>query len=181
MPGHIAAPNDFGIFTVRFSPDGTLLASGGVDSTVKIWRVFDGALIQTLSIGDEFSPNVFTVSFSPDGQFVAAGTDALCRIKVWRVSDWTLFRSFSFGSEVFGYGQSNLAWTPDSVYLMGGRTVYPTPLAVRFWNVTTGELAGEFTDHTGRAIYSIALAPDGRRFAYAASDDVVVARTPRLR
>jgi len=90
-PGHIAAPNDFGTFTVRFSPDGTLLASGGVDSTVKIWRVFDGALIQTLSIGDEFSPNVFTVSFSPDGQFVAAGTDALRRIKVWRVSDWTLF------------------------------------------------------------------------------------------
>jgi WD40 repeat protein len=181
LPGHITAPNDFGTFSVRFSPDGTLLASGGVDSTVKIWRVSDGALLQTLRIGDEFSPNVFTVSFSPDGQFVAAGTDALRRIKVWQVSDWSLFRSFSFGNEVFGYGQSNLAWTTDSVYLVGGRTVYPTPLAIRFWNVTTGALAGEFTDHTDRAIYSIAIAPDGRRFAYAASDDVVVARTPRLR
>jgi WD40 repeat protein len=181
LPGHIAAPNNFGTFSVRFSPDGTLLASGGVDSTVKIWRVSDGALLQTLPIGDEFSPNVFTVSFSPDGQFVAAGTDALRRIKVWRVSDWSLFRWFSFGPEVFGYGQSNLAWTPESIYLVGGRTVYPTPLAIRFWNVTTGELAGEFTDNTERAIYSIAIAPDGRRFAYAASDDVVVARTPRLR
>ena len=181
LPGHIAGPNDFGTFSVRFSPDGTLLASGGVDSTVKIWRVSDGALLQTLRIGDELSPNVFTVSFSPDGQFVAGGTDALRRVKVWRVSDWSLFRSFSFGPEVFGYGQSNLAWTPDSVYLVGGRTVYPMPLAIRFWNVTTGELAGEFTDHTDRAIYSITLAPDGRRFAYAASDDVVVARTPRLR
>jgi len=32
-------------------------------------------------------------------------------------------------------GQSNLAWTPDSIYLVGGCSVYPTPLAIRFWNV----------------------------------------------
>jgi WD40 repeat protein len=181
LPGHIEAPNNFGTFSVRFSPDGTLLASGGVDGNVKIWRVSDGALLQTLSIGTELSPNVFTVSFSPDGQLLAAGTDALHTIKVWRVSDWSLFRSFSFGNEVFGYGQSNLAWTPDSVYLVGGRTVYPTPLAIRFWNVTTGALAGEFTDDTDRAIYYIAFTADGREFAYTASDNVVAARTPRLR
>ena len=181
LPGHIEAPNNFGTFSVRFSPDGTLLASGGVDGKVKIWRVSDGVLLRTLSIGTEFTPNVLTVAFSPDGQFLAGGTDALHTIKVWRVSDWSVFRSFSFGNEVFGYGKSNLAWTPDSTFLVGGRTVYPTPLAIRFWNVTTGELRGEFTDNTDRAIYSIAFTPDGRRFAYAASDDVVVARTPRLR
>ena len=181
LPGHIEAPNNFGTATVRFSPDGTLLASGGVDGNVKIWRVSDGALLRTLSIGTELSPNVFTVSFSPDGQFLAGGTDALHTIKVWRVSDWSLFRSFSFGNEIFGYGQSNLTWTPDSTFLVGGRTVYPTPLAIRFWNVTTGALAGEFTDHTDRAIYYIAFAPNGRAFAYAASDNVVVARTPQLR
>jgi WD40 repeat protein len=181
LPGHIEAPNNFGTYSVRFSPDGTLLASGGVDGNVKVWRVSDGALLQTLSIGTELTPNVFTVSFSPDGQFLAAGTDALHTIKVWRVSDWSLFRSFSFGNEIFGYGQSNLAWTPDSGYLVGGRTVYPTPLAIRFWNVTTGSLAGEFTDNTERAIYYIAFTPDGRAFAYTASSNVVVARTPRLR
>ena len=181
LPGHIEAPNNFGTFSVRFSPDGTLLASGGVDGNVKIWRVSDGALLQTLSIGTELSPNVFTVSFSPDGALLAAGTDALHTIKVWRVSDWSLFRNFSFGNEIFGYGQSNLAWTPDSVYLVGGRTVYPTPLAIRFWNVTTGALAGEFTDNTERAIYSIVFMPNARAFAYTASDNVVVARTPRLR
>src|ERR1043166_3874601 len=53
LPGHIEAPNDFGTFSVRFSPDGTLLASGGVDGNVKVWRVSDGALLQTLSIGTE--------------------------------------------------------------------------------------------------------------------------------
>jgi WD40 repeat protein len=181
LPGHIEAPNNFGTFSVRFSPDDTLLASGGVDGNVKIWRVSDGALLQTLSIGTELTPNVFTVSFSPDGQFLAAGTDALHTIKVWRVSDWSLFRTFSFGNEIFGYGQSNLAWTPDSTFVVGGRTVYPAPLAIRFWNIITGALAGEFTDNSDRAIYSIAFTPDGRAFAYTASDNVVVARTPRLR
>jgi len=180
LPGHIKAANNFGTYTVRFSPDGTLLASGGVDGNVKIWRVSDGALLQTLSIGTDLTPNVFTVAFSPDAQFLAAGTDALHTIKVWRVSDWSLYRSFSFGNEIFGYGQSNLTWTPDSIYVVGGRTVYPTPLAIRFWNVTTGALAGEFTDHTDRAIYYIAFAPNGRAFAYAASENVVVAKTPRL-
>lgn len=181
LPGHIEAPNNFGTFSVRFSPDGTLLASGGADGNVKIWRVSDGALLQTLSIGTELSPNVFTVAFSPDGQFLAAGTDALHTIKVWYASNWSVFRTFSFGNEIFGYGQSNLAWTPDSIYLVGGRTVYPTPLAIRFWNVTTGALAGEFTDTTSRAIYYIAFTSDGRAFAYTAGANVIVARTPRLR
>jgi len=68
LPGHIEAPNDFGTFSVRFSPDGTLLASGGADGNVKIWRVSDGALLKTLVLGSELTPNVFTVAFSPDGQ-----------------------------------------------------------------------------------------------------------------
>lgn len=65
--------------------------------------------------------------------------------------------------------------------MVSGRTVYPTPLAIRFWNVTTGALAGEFTDTIDRAIYYIAFAPDGWEFDYTASTNVVVARTPRLR
>jgi len=181
LAGHIAAPNDFGTLSVRFSPDGTLLASGGVDGKVKIWQVSDGILLKTLSLGTELTPNVITVAFSPNGRFIAAATDALHTIKVWRVSNGSLQRNFSFGNEIFGYGQSNLAWTPDGRFLVGGRTVYPTPLSIRFWNVSSGQLAGEFTDNTDRAVYFISFAPDGRNFAYVASDDVVVARTPRLR
>jgi WD40 repeat protein len=183
--GHSAGPERSGTFSVRFSPDNSLLASGGADGNVKIWRVSDGALLRTLLIGTELSPNVFTVAFSPDGRLIAAGTDGLRDIKVWRVADGNLVRAFSFGEEVFGYGQSNLAWTANSVYLAAGRTVYPTPLTIRFWNVVTGELAQEVTDHTNRAIYSLAFAPAGQtfatagqRFAYGASRDVVVARTP---
>ena len=65
-----------------FHPTALCLPFGGVDGNVKIWRVSDGVLLQTLSIGTERTPNVFTVYFSPDGQFLAAGTGALHTIKV---------------------------------------------------------------------------------------------------
>jgi len=42
-------------------------------------------------------------------------------------------------------------------------------------------MASELTENTDRAIFSITFVADGRFFAYAASDNVVVARIPRLR
>jgi WD40 repeat protein len=32
------------VWSVSFSPDGRLLASGSYDDTIKLWRVADGAL-----------------------------------------------------------------------------------------------------------------------------------------
>lgn len=186
LPGHSTPRGDVGTFSVRFSPDGTLLASGGADGNVKIWRVSDGALLQTLPIGNSLFPEVFSVAFSPDGQFIAGGNEfGLLTIKVWRTSDYQVVQTFGFDGSFYGTpSQSNLAWTPDSKYLVGGRSAYDQQLNVnlliRFWNVATGKLAQEVTDNSQRYIYSIAFTPDGRRFAYTASNNVVVARTPRL-
>lgn len=176
LPGHDGGFGSEGTFSLRFSPDGTLLASGGADGLVKIFRVSDGVLLRTLPLAD-----VITIAFSPNGQLIAAGNVGLLTINVWRVADGSLVKTFSFPGGQFGTAaESNLAWTPSGAYLVGGTTVLYEPLTIRFWNVTTGKLAGEFTDNTDRAISSIAFTPNGRRFAYGASEDVVVARTPRL-
>ena len=52
------------VYSVSFSPDGTKVASGSGDNTVKLWDVTSGECLQTL---EGHSRAVSSVSFSLDG------------------------------------------------------------------------------------------------------------------
>jgi WD40 repeat protein len=69
------------VSSVCFSPDGTLLASGSFDMTVKVWDVGSGECVKTLS---GHRGRVLSVCFSPDGTLLASGSwDG--EVKVWDV------------------------------------------------------------------------------------------------
>jgi WD40 repeat protein len=66
---------------VAFSPDGQILATSSVDSTVKLWRVGDGKLLRTL----QHPEGVTSIAFSPDGQQLVSGSyDS--KVRLWRMS-----------------------------------------------------------------------------------------------
>ncbi|MFI9816544.1 serine/threonine-protein kinase [Saccharothrix variisporea] len=78
LPGHDGIAID-----ADFSPDGTILATGGSDRVVRLWRVRDGQQVGELTGSDS---TIRRVAFSPDGKSLAtAGQDTVVRL--WNVAD----------------------------------------------------------------------------------------------
>src|SRR5262249_26646976 len=57
---------------LAFSPDGTLLAAGSVDTKVRVWDVRSGALKHTLEGHTNWVASN-TLAFAPDGKTLASG------------------------------------------------------------------------------------------------------------
>uniref|UniRef100_A0ACD5GTA2 WD40 repeat domain-containing protein n=1 Tax=Desertifilum tharense IPPAS B-1220 TaxID=1781255 RepID=A0ACD5GTA2_9CYAN len=69
MIRHLLGHDDY-VRSLSFSPDGTRLASGSWDQTVKLWDISTGEEIATLK---GHADAVVSVNFSPDGQILASG------------------------------------------------------------------------------------------------------------
>ena len=64
---------------MAFSPDGTLIVSGGIDYAVRLWDATTGQQIGPQLIGHKGL--VTSVGFSPDGTRIASGsTDGTVRL-----------------------------------------------------------------------------------------------------
>lgn len=73
---------DISSLSVSFSPDGTVLASGGTSGVLQLWRVSDRAPIQSF-LGH--TDDIWSIAFSPDGALLASGSyDRTMR--VWTVT-----------------------------------------------------------------------------------------------
>ena len=146
------------VYTVAFSPDGELLASGSDDNAVILWNVADRRERESFI---EHGKSVMSVAFSPDGQLLAsASLDGYVRL--WHVSSERTRISLRHGGWV-----ESVAFSSDGKMLASGGGDQEG--SVTLWHVLQSRSIATFSGH-GALVESVAFSPDGRLLASASRD-----------
>lgn len=137
---------------LAISPDGSLLAAGGHDHTVKIWDISDDDPKDTLRSLAGHEDEIVEVVFNSDGTRLAtASIDRTA--KVWNTTTGEMLLNLS-GHEGWLLG---LALSPDGERLA---TVSVDGTA-RVWDALTGELLQTLSGHEG-VVIGVTFSPDGK-------------------
>ena len=147
------------VYSVAFSPDGKVLASGS-GGTIKLWDVKSGALLKTLK-GHSWS--VYSVAFSPDGKVLASGSYDKT-ILLWDVESGALLQTLKGHS----WGVLSVAFSPDGKVLASGSG----DNTIKLWDVKSGALLKTLKGHSDDVL-SVAFSPDGKILASGSNDETI--------
>jgi WD40 repeat protein/serine/threonine protein kinase len=150
--------------SVAFSPDGGILASGGLDEAVRLWRTSDGGLVRALS---GHSRGVSSVAFSPDGLTLAVGSlDGTLRL--WRVADGKLLWKI----DGHDFSVLSVTFSPDGRTIVSGGTDTDVSSEVKLWRTSDGKLLWAAEGHTS-SIWSVVVSHNGQMIASGSRDGTV--------
>ena len=170
------------VYSIAFSPDGTTLASGDADGTVRLWDVATATLKGTLEGHTDW---IGRIAFSPDGKTIATGSDDW-PVLLWDVATGTLKNTLTgqHRGSVF-----SVAFSPDGTTVASGtneneivRYRDSQHETVSLWDVATATLKRvlrpdgvylydgarfSWTDPSNVYVRSVAFSPDGTTLACA--------------
>lgn len=121
----------FHVAVIKFSPDGTMLASGSDDGTIKLWNATDGNEIMTLQDQGYLAP-VQSLDFSPNGKLLASGSrDGT--IKLWNARDGSEISTLTHSD---AYVVMSLNFSLDGKMLASGSA----DKTIKLWNLDLDDL-----------------------------------------
>ncbi len=149
------------IEALAYSPKGSILASGSLDDTIKLWKASNGNLIRTLR-GYGKVGSVCSIAFHPKGDVIAVGS-CYAPVKLWRVSDASLIRFVTEYSEL----ANSIAFNPSGTILAHG-----SGANIRFWDANGTNLIRTISGH-GSDVRSVTFSPNGEVLVSGSSDGTV--------
>ena len=146
------------INSLSFSSDGSKLASGSSDRTVKLWDLATRKRLATLG----HTSTISAVAFSRDGTALASGLEN-GQVELWDVETGT--RIGTLGSVGLAGSRSitSVTFSPSGAILASGSRV------VRLWDVSTTEEVASLVPHERAGASAVAFSPDGTLLASSAS------------
>jgi WD40 repeat protein len=152
---------DFGIvFSVVFSPDGKLLATGYSNGVISIWEAATGKELLNC-VGH--SGRVYSVAFSPTGEMLASGSDD-CTVRLWDVSNGVCLKT------LLGHNSSVGIVTFSSVGEMLASGSEDN--TVRLWDIPGGACLKILEGHTNH-VWSVAFNSTGKILATGSFDSSI--------
>jgi len=149
-----------GVWAVVFSPDGSMLATGGSDDLVRLWGAVDHRLLATLRGHAE---SVKALAFSPDGAVLASAGDDHT-VKLWDVARHQMICTLS-GHENAVFG---LAFNADGTVLATGSQ----DNTVRLWDPRPCQMTKLFARYSD-TVFTVAFSPDGSTLATGGRDNLI--------
>jgi WD40 repeat protein/tetratricopeptide (TPR) repeat protein len=142
---NLKSPIEF-MESIAYSPDGRIIAVGGLQKTVYFLDAKTGEIKRKLEVGE--NENVYSIVFSPDGRTIAI---ELCdSVKIFSVSTGRLMKKLK-GYQDYSY---NVAYSPDGKTIATGEQ----DDVIRLLDINTWELKKELPCKLGSfLLYS----PDG--------------------
>ncbi|KAJ5160812.1 WD repeat protein [Penicillium canariense] len=156
LRGHLRS-----VSAVQFSPDCSMIASGGADAAIKVWDTLTGQLIYTF---EGHLAGISTLAWSPDGQWIASGSDDKT-IRFWNVNTGRAHTKTFEGHHNYVY---QIAFAPKGNILVSGS--YDE--AVFIWDVRRARVMRSLPAHSD-PVAGIDVVHDGTLIVSCALDGLV--------